>query len=615
MFDSSEASWSGGAADRAVARAALPASGESPDGALDALEAVRVRLATLAAVAARADGWSGTQRARALGMLDRIASLVTVVRSPVLAAQQSAAAAVGAGREFADTRARLTGSTRWHVAGQVRSAEALTRLPTVRAAMAEGVVRDGHVDVLARTLEQAPARAAESLRTPQGQAAVVELARGVDAREFGRTLTAWVAAQDDDHLETRRAAQHRARFLTLTHAADGTHLRGRLDPVTGRLLQRALDATGHRPDDDRTPEQARADALAALAGNPAAGRVAPPSASQPIEPAAHARQVVRDEVRAEVRDEVRAGPWADVGDEARGDGERPQSAAGPHPGSLAVPHVSLLVPAETWVEHRRRAARRQRALVAPSSGSAPATPSPSAVPLPPAVTDDGTVLSPSELATALCDCAMTRVVMDAAGRPLDVGRTRRSFTPAQRLAVVARDRACVWNGCSVPPAYCEVHHIAWWNRDGGTSDLVNAVLLCSFHHHEVHRLDLTVERHSPALLRTHGGPQRPPTGAEPGESDATPVPDSAPGRPPGAVPETEGVPEPWWVAGTPRPDLAMSGGRSSAGTRYTFRNRSGRPYNVPASPTRIVGQAPGAGHGVGPHLGPGVEARPTGWTA
>ncbi|WP_244937794.1 DUF222 domain-containing protein, partial [Cellulomonas uda] len=66
--------------------------------------------------------------------------------------------------------------------------------------------------------------------------------------------------------------------------------------------------------------------------------------------------------------------------------------------------------------------------------------------------EDGTVVSSHELAAALCDCAMTRVVMDERGVPLDVGRTRRMFTPAQRRAVVVRDQVCAWNGCSVAPA-------------------------------------------------------------------------------------------------------------------------------------------------------------------
>ena len=84
--------------------------------------------------------------------------------------------------------------------------------------------------------------------------------------------------------------------------------------------------------------------------------------------------------------------------------------------------------------------------------------------------------------------------MSADGLPLDVGRTRRVFTAAQRRAVIVRDRACAWNGCDVPAAFSEIHHMRWWDRDSGPTDLANGVLLCSHHHHVVHQRDLTITR-------------------------------------------------------------------------------------------------------------------------
>jgi hypothetical protein len=33
--------------------------------------------------------------------------------------------------------------------------------------------------------------------------------------------------------------------------------------------------------------------------------------------------------------------------------------------------------------------------------------------------------------------------------------------------------------------HCQPHHIAWW-RNGGSTDLVNLLPLCSRHHHSVH---------------------------------------------------------------------------------------------------------------------------------
>ncbi len=67
---------------------------------------------------------------------------------------------------------------------------------------------------------------------------------------------------------------------------------------------------------------------------------------------------------------------------------------------------------------------------------------------------------------------------------LDWGRTRRLFSAAQKLALVERDGGCV--SCGAPPAWCHVHHVNWWKRDGGSTDLGNGVLLCTGCHHRLH---------------------------------------------------------------------------------------------------------------------------------
>jgi len=575
-------------------RAAADASGGArvPGASADASESVLAELhqvqTLLAALVSRVDSasrWSGVERARVLGAVDRVPGLLASVRAPVLAAHAAAATSVGAQRELAEVRAQSTGSTRWQAATQARSATTLTELPEVRRALGEGVVREGHVDVLARTLGDAPARAVQAIRSAEGQAAVVELARGLDAREFGRRLGAWVAAQDDEHVTDSHEARRRARFLTLTHGADGTMLRGRLDPVSGRLLQRALDATGHRADEDRTHEQARADALSALAASGGRGAAGADRDERDGRCGRDGSDAAGTTVTGGVVDATGiSGPdgVARADSNLLPDGQGGGSVAGSMGGNGSRPLVSLLVPAETWVEVRRRQAERRRKRGrgrAGRPGDEAGAASESVVPveeerragrpLAPAMTDDGVVLSADELAVALCDCAMSRVVMDAAGLPLDVGRTRRTFTSAQRMAVVARDRGCAWNGCSVPPAYGEVHHVRWWHRDGGLSDLENAVLLCSFHHHEVHRLDLDVERHVQvaAGLADGAGSGRAelPHGGGVGRSREG-------GRPAGG---SDGAA----VAGLVRPGRAQ----------YSFRDRRGRPYNVPKLGTRPPG--------------------------
>ncbi|MEU6586948.1 HNH endonuclease signature motif containing protein, partial [Nocardia sp. NPDC046763] len=68
-------------------------------------------------------------------------------------------------------------------------------------------------------------------------------------------------------------------------------------------------------------------------------------------------------------------------------------------------------------------------------------------------------------------------VLDADGLPLFLGRCQRLATPAQRLALIARDKGCTRPGCDAPASICAVHHITDWAK-GGPTDLSNLTLVC-----------------------------------------------------------------------------------------------------------------------------------------
>ena len=112
----------------------------------------------------------------------------------------------------------------------------------------------------------------------------------------------------------------------------------------------------------------------------------------------------------------------------------------------------------------------------------------------PAELDDGTPLPLSALARLACDAEFTRIVFGPDGEPLDVGRTRRTFTGAQRRAVIARDRCCQYPGCGAPPMLGEVHHVRWWVRDRGPTAVDNGILLCAYHHRTIHQRAITITR-------------------------------------------------------------------------------------------------------------------------
>ena len=77
---------------------------------------------------------------------------------------------------------------------------------------------------------------------------------------------------------------------------------------------------------------------------------------------------------------------------------------------------------------------------------------------------------------------------------LDWGRARRLFTPAQKLALRERDGGCAF--CGLPPGMTKAHHIRWWSRDAGPTDLSNGVLLCETCHHLIHDVgwDIHIDR-------------------------------------------------------------------------------------------------------------------------
>jgi hypothetical protein len=99
--------------------------------------------------------------------------------------------------------------------------------------------------------------------------------------------------------------------------------------------------------------------------------------------------------------------------------------------------------------------------------------------------DTGDRLSPAAVRLLCCDAMLLPAVLGTAGQVLDLGRERRLITGALRRALVLRDGGCAFPHCDRPPRWCQGHHIQGWH-DGGTTCLSNAVLLCGFHHREIH---------------------------------------------------------------------------------------------------------------------------------
>jgi Domain of unknown function (DUF222) len=76
-------------------------------------------------------------------------------------------------------------------------------------------------------------------------------------------------------------------------------------------------------------------------------------------------------------------------------------------------------------------------------------------------------------------------VVDPNGE-LDLGRTTRLANRAQRRALRVLYPTCAVPGCCVQYEFTEPHHLKFW-RDGGKTDLVNLLPLCSRHHDLAHK--------------------------------------------------------------------------------------------------------------------------------
>ena len=110
-----------------------------------------------------------------------------------------------------------------------------------------------------------------------------------------------------------------------------------------------------------------------------------------------------------------------------------------------------------------------------------------------AATVDGHLLSAGDARRLLCDARVIPAVLTGRSEILDLGRASRTFPAPLRRAITVRDRGCAWPGCDRPPSWCDTHHVNWWQRDLGDTSYANGVLLCSYHHSEIHRSDWQIQ--------------------------------------------------------------------------------------------------------------------------
>jgi hypothetical protein len=85
-----------------------------------------------------------------------------------------------------------------------------------------------------------------------------------------------------------------------------------------------------------------------------------------------------------------------------------------------------------------------------------------------------------------CEGSVSVLTVDKHGVALDLGRSQRLASEAQRRVLAAQDERCQYRGCSWPARFCEPHHLDFWERGLGRTSVKRMQLPCDRHHRAVH---------------------------------------------------------------------------------------------------------------------------------
>jgi Domain of unknown function (DUF222)/HNH endonuclease len=350
-------------------------------------------------------------------------------------------------------RARLrTGATQ--AGGWVRIARALFRGPLAGTgqALAAGEVTTAHAAVLAAGTQDLPAATAA-----QAEPVLLEAARRLDPPRLRRLVAHLRGVADPDGAEAQARRRHEQRGLSVSPTFQGmVAVDGLLEPEAGGTLLAALEPLA-RPagaEDDRSGPQRRADALAELARRAMEGGRLPQAGGVP------------PQLTVTVELASLLGRPGLPGGEGGWTGSLPVATCQRLACDAALTRVLVTRDPQHPGGHPQAA----------GSDDDPGDPDRLAARL--------------RAAVALLPAALG----GAPAQPLEVGRTARVVSAAQRAALAVRDGGCSFPGCDRPLAWCEAHHLRHWLH-GGPTDLANLVLLCRAHHRTVHEGGWRLQRH------------------------------------------------------------------------------------------------------------------------
>jgi 5-methylcytosine-specific restriction protein A len=321
----------------------------------------------------------------------------------------------------------------------------------VRAALHDGAVSVEAAAAITAMLRRVEVRADPNLLGPYEQK-LVEVAAGAPLSLVLRAVKLAEARLDADGAAPADERLFDDRSLTFHEDAHGVfHLRARLDPVTAAPVKAALDALVsdalRRRQSGRATDAHHPSVIApgSAAGAPQAPNDERHSVGTPSGFSDHLGPAIEDRRSLP---QLQADALSQLADHALGCAGAP----GTLPKTTVVVRMSL------------EALRDGLGLAEIDGVDRP--------------------VAASTVRKLAADAELVPLVLGADSAPLDLGRSTRLFTRAQRLALMERDGGCASCGANI--TYADAHHIDWWSRDAGSTDLSNGVMLCSHCHHQVH---------------------------------------------------------------------------------------------------------------------------------
>ncbi|NNM46774.1 HNH endonuclease signature motif containing protein [Knoellia koreensis] len=378
------------------------------------------------------------------------------------------------------TAAWLASRTRGDGAEAARDVKLATALddglPVTKDALARGDLSPAHARVIARTAEQLPPGITPEQRASIEQRMVAKAAHvdpGRLAKEGRRALTEANRTQleidthEDGVLRAQEKAAMRATRLVMTDNDDGTVTGHFTVPVlAGSILRKVIQQMASpRRFAQRAAQDAKAELLATTAiGNPtgstSTGDDGTGESGGQITPGQE-KQAAHEAVQREV--------WARYRAEGLTWDQKYGQAFVELLEHLPTDHLSGKVAATIVVKLDRDQLTHDVRAVG---------------------LDTGHDISASAARRIACNAGILPAVLGGTSQVLDLGRTHRLFTEAQRVATILNYETCAADGCDRPSAWAELHHEDPWAL-GGHTNQDKAIPLCAHHHQRTHDPDYT----------------------------------------------------------------------------------------------------------------------------